>query len=181
MAQFNFLKMAAVRRALPLFLALLALVVPWGALAAETASPAPDCALTPPGSEPAYGLQRLRGKVVYVDFWASWCGPCAQSFPFLNTLDRDYRDQGLHVVGVNLDENPAEAQEFLARHPARFSVATGSNVACAEAFGVKAMPSSYLVDRKGVVRHEHLGFRPGETGEIRELVQRLLAEDTPTQ
>ncbi len=145
--------------------------------AIEQAQPIPDCQLTTFGTSDSFNLKQYQGKVVYVDFWASWCAPCAKSFPFLNTLNKAYKEQGLTIIGVNLDENTPDADNFLAKVPPEFSIASDSqNQQCAQDFGVKAMPSSYIIDRKGVVRHIHLGFKPGETDEIIALVKSLLAE-----
>jgi peroxiredoxin len=149
--------------------------------AAETGRPAPDCKLTPLDGGPSYNLRQFRGEVLYVDFWASWCAPCAQSFPFMNGLEHELRNRGLRVVGVNLDENPGDAQNFLTEHPAHFTIASDADQQCAAAFGVQAMPSSYLVDRNGTIRYEHLGFRPGEAEQFRTLAEQLLAERPAAQ
>lgn len=143
--------------------------------AAEQGDAMPDCTLAA-GGDTRYNLKSLQGKVLYVDFWASWCGPCAKSFPFLNHLNHQFKDSGLQVIGINLDEKPADAQDFLAQYPADFMVASGSNQQCAMDFGVKAMPSSYLVDRKGHIRHIHLGFKAGEAEQLTALIEQLLAE-----
>jgi peroxiredoxin len=137
---------------------------------------APDCKLRPLGAQPPVDLRALRGKVVYVDFWASWCRPCTQSFPFLNALDRDLRARGLEVLGINVDEREADARAFLARYPASFRLGADPSGECPRAFEVAAMPSSYLVDRKGVVRAVHLGFRPGQAPKLRQALEALLAE-----
>lgn len=134
------------------------------------------CHLTTLDGEPAYNLQELKGKVVYMDFWASWCPPCVQSFPFLNELERDLKDKGLHVVGINLDEKVADAQEFLEKHPADFSIVADISKQCAKGLEVMAMPTSYVIDRKGVIRHVHQGFRPGETEKLRALITQLVME-----
>lgn len=146
------------------------------ALAVSVGDAAPDCALSPMDGGQASSLSQYRGNVVYVDFWASWCGPCAKSFPFLNELHGQLKDQGLTVVGVNLDENATDAKAFLAKYPASFNIASDTSKQCAKDFDVKAMPSSYIVDRKGIVHHVHLGFRPGEAQEIRGLVEKLLGD-----
>ncbi|MGR8997853.1 MAG: TlpA family protein disulfide reductase [Gammaproteobacteria bacterium] len=144
--------------------------------AAEIGSNAPDCALTSITGTERYDLHQFQGKVLYVDFWASWCPPCAKSFPFMNDLDRDLKDSGLQVIGVNLDQAPEDAKAFLAKYPADFIVAADADEKCARGFDVKAMPSSYLVDRNGVIRHVHLGFRAGEAKELRVLAEQLLSE-----
>ncbi len=121
-------------------------------------------------------LNKFAGKVLYLDFWASWCPPCAKSFPFLNRLNQQHHEQGLQIIGINLDENLADAEKFLSQFPAEFLVASDLSKQCAEELGVAAMPSSYLIDRQGVIRHIHLGFRADETDELREKVMQLLAE-----
>jgi peroxiredoxin len=146
-------------------------------LAVEAGKPAPDCALTAIGDGKIHGLKQFQGKVVYVDFWSSWCPPCAKSFSFMNELHHELNDKGLQVVGVNLDEVAEDAQAFLAQHPAHFAVATDANQQCAKDFAVKAMPSSYLIDRNGVVRHVHYGFRPDEAKAFKLEAEQLLAEN----
>jgi thiol-disulfide isomerase/thioredoxin len=142
--------------------------------AAEAGSTMPACKVSPIGSTQTEDLQRYKGQVLYVDFWASWCGPCAQSFPFLNEMHQQLKDRGLQIVGVNMDENPEDAKAFLAKIPASFTVVADVSNQCATDFDVKAMPSSYLIDRKGIVHHVHLGFRPGDAKDLRALVEGLL-------
>ncbi|MGZ8163124.1 MAG: TlpA family protein disulfide reductase [Methylobacter sp.] len=165
------------QRILVLFCAALALITPIQAIfAVEVGSKSPDCALTLINDTQRYELQQFHGRVLYVDFWASWCPPCAKSFPFMNDLHRDLKDSGLQVIGVNLDQAPEDAKTFLAKYPANFTVAADANEKCARDFDVKAMPSSYLVDRNGIIRKVHFGFRPGEAKELRALAEQLLAE-----
>ncbi|MFZ4700331.1 MAG: TlpA disulfide reductase family protein [Candidatus Methylumidiphilus sp.] len=147
------------------------------AFAVEPGGEAPNCALTSIGDAKTYALKQFKGNVVYVDFWSSWCGPCAQSFSFLNEMHRDLKGRGLQIIGVNLDEAAEDAKAFLAAHPASFDVVADANQQCAKDFDVKAMPSSYLIDRKGVIRHVHLGFRPEEAKAFRVLAEQLLAEN----
>jgi peroxiredoxin len=156
----------------PLTFALLACI--GSGQAAEPGKAAPNCQLGTLAAGPGKTLADYRGQVLYVDFWASWCGPCAQSFPHLNRLHQDLKAQGLQVVAVNMDENPADAKAFLARHPAEFEVLSDAGGQCATEFGVKAMPSSYLIDRQGVIRQVHLGFRPGEAQQFRAQVEQLI-------
>jgi peroxiredoxin len=161
---------------LALFCATLALTPLQTLCAAEAGGKAPDCLLTAINDTQRYNLQQFHGKVLYVDFWASWCPPCAKSFPFMNDLDHDLKENGLQVIGVNLDQAPEDAKAFLAKYPANFTVATDTNETCAKGFDVQAMPSSYLIDRNGIIRHVHLGFRDGEAKELRVLAEQLLAE-----
>ena len=142
----------------------------------ELPTPAPICSLQPLTNAPPLNFAQFKGKVVYVDFWASWCGPCATSFPFMNNLSRDLKAQGLEVIGVNLDENLEESKQFLEQQPADFIIASDPDQQCAKQVGLKAMPTSYLIDKKGMVRHVHIGFRPGEALEFRALAEQLLAE-----
>ncbi|WP_297324892.1 TlpA disulfide reductase family protein [Nitrosomonas sp.] len=135
-----------------------------------------SCALTTLDGKPAYDLQELKGKVVYMDFWASWCPPCVKSFSFLNQLDHELKDKGLHVIGINLDEKVADAQEFLAKNPVDFSIVADLSKQCAKGLEVMAMPTSYLIDRKGNIRHIHQGFRPDESEKLRALITQLVME-----
>ena len=145
-------------------------------IAAEVGNPMPACLVSLLGETKTEDLQKYKGQVLYVDFWASWCIPCAHSFPFLNELHEQFKEKGLQIVGINLDENVNDAKDFLAKFPARFTVVADATKQCAKDFDVKAMPSSYIVDKKGHIHHVHLGFRPGETQELRALVESLLAE-----
>lgn len=164
------------RQLLKILLAIAIVCVNSLADAAETGSPMPACLVSPVGESGTEDLQRFKGQVLYVDFWASWCGPCAKSFPFLNEMHQQLKDQGLQIVGVNLDEDVDDAKAFLAKYPASFTVVADVSKQCAKDFGVKAMPSSYIIDRKGIIHHVHLGFRPGEAEELKALVEKLLGE-----
>ena len=161
---------------LKILFAITALGMGQAVFAVEADNTMPACKVSPFGETQTEDLQRYKGQVIYVDFWASWCGPCAKSFPFLNEMHQQLKDQGLQIVGVNLDENLDDAKAFLAKYPASFSVVTDESKQCAKDFEVKAMPSSYIIDRKGIVHHIHLGFRPGEAKEVRRIVEKLLKE-----
>ena len=104
-------------------------------------------------------LDDYAGKVVVVDFWASWCVPCRRSFPWLNSMHAKYADDGLVVIGVNVDTERAEADRFLAEYPADFRIHFDNDAALAKAFGVEAMPSSYVIGRDGAIVAQHLGFK----------------------
>ena len=138
--------------------------------------PAPVCALTALDGAGPVELAPERGKVLWIDFWASWCPSCAESFPFLIALDRDFRARGLQVVGVNLDEEPEDARAFLARYGVHFEQAADRSGECPRAFGVDGLPSAVLVGRDGVIRYVYRGFRAGDADALRARIESLLAE-----
>jgi peroxiredoxin len=151
----------------------------WSASAAAsvtTGQPAPNLRVDAPG---VGTLSDLRGQVVLVDFWASWCKPCAQSFPWLDSLHARLDGQGFTVLAVNVDKQRKKADAFLAAHPVRFPVAFDPAGVAAASWGLPGMPTSFLVDRKGVVRRVHTGFRPEEARETEALIRTLLAEPGP--
>ncbi|MEK6735557.1 MAG: TlpA disulfide reductase family protein [Pseudomonadota bacterium] len=159
------------------FITLLLSLVATTAMAEHLDEISAACTLTTLDGAPAHNLRELKGKVIYMDFWASWCPPCVKSFPFLNELNHDMKDKGLQVIGINLDEKVSDAQEFLANHPVDFSIVADPSKQCAKGFEVMAMPTSYLIDRKGNIRHIHRGFRTGETEELRALIAQLVMEN----
>ena len=155
----------------------LALTISPCALALEAGSPIPEPAIARL-DEPAQplSLASLRGNVVYVDFWASWCVPCRLSMPALDALYKQNRARGFAVVGVNKDVSAADARRFLVKVPVTFALATDAQDAAARAFDVKAMPSGYLIDRKGVVRKVHRGFTAETAETLAREVDALLKE-----
>ena len=144
--------------------------------AVEAGNAMPSCKVTSLDKSINKDIQKYKGKVVYVDFWASWCGPCAHSFPFLNELHQKLRHKGLQIIAINMDENTDDAMGFLEKTPANFEVVSDSTAQCAKDFDVKAMPSSFLVDRQGIVHKVHFGFRQEDTQELFQLVEKLLAQ-----
>lgn len=110
-------------------------------------------------ADPDFDLAQYRGKVVVVDFWASWCVPCRRSFPWLNKMHEKYANDGLVIIGVNMDASDAEAQTFLAEYPALFQIINDPDGDLAREYDVVAMPSSYVIDRDGKQVARHLGFK----------------------
>lgn len=108
-------------------------------------------------------LPELKGKVVLVDFWASWCLPCAKSFPAMDELYQKYKDRGLVVVAVSVDDKSADMEKFLKKHSASFPVVRDAAHSLVAAADVSTMPTSFIVDREGKVRFVHTGFRGEET------------------
>lgn len=155
---------------------LLAFAFAASAQAAQVGKPPPQCNLKALADDAPVDLSQFKGKVVYVDFWASWCGPCSQSMGFLDSLNKKLGPEGFAVVGINVDENRSDADAFLTRYPVKFTQVMDADGQCPGKFEVKAMPSSYLIDRKGIVRHIQLGYRTSENEEIQAKIKAVLAE-----
>jgi cytochrome c biogenesis protein CcmG/thiol:disulfide interchange protein DsbE len=119
-------------------------------------------------------LDAHRGKVVLVDFWASWCVPCRQSFPWLNAMQAKYADRGLVVIGVNVDREPADAARFLKEVPARFDILYDPAGMLATEYEVPGMPSSYVFGPDGTLINKHIGFRNALRDEREAELQKLL-------
>ncbi|QBQ54822.1 TlpA family protein disulfide reductase [Nitrosococcus wardiae] len=162
----------------PALFCLLLATIPLQTLAiSEIKREAPNCTLNTLGAAEQITIQQWQGKVIYVDFWASWCPPCVKSFPFLNNLYQHFSDEGLQVLGVNLDEKLSDAEDFLAKFPTHFDIVIDPDQECAQLFDVQAMPSSFLVDRNGMIRYVHKGFRSGDVEKLRAQIQKLLKEE----
>jgi thiol-disulfide isomerase/thioredoxin len=146
-------------------------------LAAGDAAPACSAPLLDGGR--TVTLADYRGKVVYLDFWASWCAPCRDSFPFMNELQRDLADKGLQIVAVSVDKTAEDAKRFLARYPASFTTVLDATAKCPAAFRLEGMPSSYVIDRSGAVRAVHTGFHNSDRDEIRRQLVEALQESKP--
>jgi thiol-disulfide isomerase/thioredoxin len=127
-----------------------------------------------PADAGALNLSAYKGKVVYLDFWASWCTPCQQSFPWMNSLQQIYGRDGLVVIGVNLDHDPALAREFLSDNGANFGIVYDPDGTIAQQFKPPSMPTSYLIDREGRIRYVHPGFYVSKEGDyVADLMQLL--------
>ncbi len=142
------------------------------------------CALlaAPAGAtQPALDLEALKGKVVLVDFWASWCGPCKESFPWMQQIQNRYAEQGVVVVAVNVDRDRKLADRFLEELRPRFSIAWDPQGKLAETFRVEGMPASFYLDRSGHVRYAHVGFHPEQRADYEQELARLAAEPAKVQ
>lgn len=129
-----------------------------------------------PGTNGTVDLAKFHGKVVYLDFWASWCIPCRKSFPWMNTLQGRYKDKGFEVIAIALDESPADVAAFLKKYPVTFTIGFDREGKSAEAYGVKVMPTSYLIDKKGFIIKTYQGSTKKYQKEIETTIERLLAE-----
>jgi peroxiredoxin len=121
-------------------------------------------------------LSEHRGQVVLINFWASWCGPCRQEFPHLDALQQQYEDLGFTVFGVNVEQDRASADKVLRDIPVTFPVLFDDNNEVSELYNVDAMPMTVLVDRNGVIRSLHRGYKPGYEEAYDREVRALLKE-----
>ena len=120
-------------------------------------------------------LVAYRGKVVYLDFWASWCPPCLTSLPQLEELRKQFPSDQFQILAVNVDQDPAKARKFLERTKIGYPSATDPKGRIPATFGIETMPTSFLIDRRGVIRYVHHGFRKGDVAPLRERIKTLVA------
>ena len=121
-------------------------------------------------------LADFKGRVIYVDFWASWCVPCRRSFPYLASIRAQYVEQGFEVIAINLDEDLANAQQFLQEYPVPYPVAQGFATNTPLDYNVNAMPSAFLIDGQGNLRSVHLGFTVQHQAFLSAIIEKLVAE-----
>lgn len=142
----------------------------------ESGQPAPNFSLPLLSGEQSVSLQQMRGKVVYVDFWASWCGPCRISFPLLDDIRQTYKDKGFEVLAINLDEFQDDALQFLLELPVSYPTLYDEAGNTPDSYGILGMPTGFLIDRSGTVRKVHQGFRKSDGEKLRAEIVELLAE-----
>jgi thiol-disulfide isomerase/thioredoxin len=129
-------------------------------------------------AEGALGREALLGKIVYLDFWASWCGPCRISLPALNDLRSQFSPDDVRFVAISIDVVAEDALDFLKRYPVDYPVLLDSGGNIAREFAVNGMPAGFYIDREGNVRGVHVGFSRGEEQVVAAELHRLLAEKT---
>jgi thiol-disulfide isomerase/thioredoxin len=162
----------------PLAAAVLA-TLPVAAQAADVLNrPSADFTLPLRGQAAPVQLSKLKGQVVMINFWASWCGPCRQEFPILDSMYKKYKPMGFTLLGVNVEPDMKDAEEkFLSKiAPVTFPIAMDKENKVSQLYAVTAMPSTVLVDRKGNVRWLHRGYKPGDENEYLDQVRALLRE-----
>lgn len=121
-------------------------------------------------------LGALKGRVVYVDFWASWCAPCRESFPWMNRLQQQLGPEGLVIVAVNVDRIRPDAERFIEAHTPHFRVVFDPEGLLPEKFAVRGMPTSFLIDRDGRVQSRHEGFRLADRDALARKVRALVEQ-----
>ena len=145
--------------------------------AVEEGDPAPDFSLSSIyADQPAIALADMQGKTVYVDFWASWCGPCRQEMPLMDDLYAQYKDLGFTILAVNVDENRDEALRFLDKVPVNYPILYDPESSVSELYEVQAMPTTVMIDRNGNARYLHYGYQPGYEDEYEQQIRELVRE-----
>ncbi len=122
-------------------------------------------------------LDSTNGKIRYLDFWASWCAPCRVSVPAIIQLQADLGGDDFEVIAVNVDENPDAARRFLKRYDINYTVLSDPDASSAADYKLPGMPTSYVLDRDGVIKLVHSGFKPGDMDKIRETITALLEQE----
>jgi len=119
-------------------------------------------------------LERYAGKVVILDFWASWCVPCRRSFPWMNEMQEKYGQEGLVIIAVNVDREIEDAAAFLAEYPAIFEVIYDPDAALAKKYEIQVMPSSFVIDKNGEIIDRHTGFKVKKQDEYESVIRTAL-------
>ena len=145
------------------------------AAAGDFAGPAPAFTLTTLEGQPS-GLSAYKGQVVMVNFWATWCGPCQQEMPLLDQMYKKYKGGGFTLIGVNVDKEAPAVKALLTRKPVSFPVLLDPANSVSKAYHVDEMPSSVIIDRKGVIRYVHRGYKPGDENDYQDRIRQLIRE-----
>ncbi len=138
------------------------------------AEKAPEFSL--PGDKETITLSDYKGRVVYLDFWASWCGPCRKSFPWMNELHTRFNGENFAIIAINLDESRQLSEKFIADTQPAFTIAYDNEGRSAESYKVMGMPSSYLIDKGGNIVSRHVGFRQKDKQKLELEIASLLAQ-----
>ncbi|HUO78759.1 MAG TPA: TlpA disulfide reductase family protein [Steroidobacteraceae bacterium] len=150
---------------------------PIAAMAADAiGQPAPAFNLPLRGGSAPLGLDKLRGQVVMVNFWASWCEPCRKEFPLLDQIYKKYKAAGFTLVGVNVEPEAKDAESFIAKTPVTFPIVFDKDSVVSKQYHVSGMPTTVLIDRKGVLRWVHRSYVPGDENEYLNQVRSVLME-----
>jgi thiol-disulfide isomerase/thioredoxin len=163
-------------RRLPIVALLAAFVAfAWPAAATDGSPPAPEFKLANrAGGE--LTLSGLKGQVVMINFWASWCGPCRQEFPALDQIYSKYKPMGFQMIAINVESEKADAERFLGQTPVGFPILFDPDNKVSGNYGVSAMPTTFLVDRQGRLRWQHRAYKPGDEAKYIEQIRAMLRE-----
>jgi len=144
------------------------------ARALEVGDKAPDFTAPSLDGKGNVSLAQYRGKVVYLDFWASWCAPCLKAIPEIEAMRKEIGGKGFAVVAVNLDTSTKKALRFLEKHPVGYPSASDPKGRLPKQYGVDTMPTSYVIDGEGVIRVVHKGFQRGDGAQLRTEIKKLI-------
>lgn len=144
-------------------------------MASQAATPAPDFTLKSRSGENVR-LEDMRGQVVMLNFWASWCGPCRQEMPLMDDLYEQYKDLGFTILAVNVDENREEALRFLDKVPVSYPILYDPESRVSELYEVQAMPTTVMIDRSGNARYLHHGYQSGYEDDYERQIRELVRE-----
>ena len=162
------------RNRIATIMAAAALTVP--ALAADpTGAPAPQFTLTA-RSGANVSLAQYKGQVVMLNFWASWCGPCRQEMPLLESIYKQYHRMGFTLIGVNVEPDSNAANQWLKETPVSFPILYDKESKVSQMYDVAGMPSTVIIDRAGKVRVLHRGYKPGDENGYLDSVRTLVRE-----
>ena len=159
------------RRHFQLLLAVFLLSLSLNTFAQE---PAPEFTLPTLPDNGEIRLAALKGRVVYVDFWATWCPPCRKSFPWMDEMQTQYGADGLTIVAISIDRNRELAERFIQQMEPSFTIAHDPKGVVSKKYKVSAMPTSYLIDRRGNIVSTHLGFRKSDEAKLERKIEDLL-------
>ena len=145
------------------------------AVAGSSSGPAPDFSLQSLDGS-TVRLSDLKGQVVLINFWATWCAPCREEMPLLDAIYQKYNRLGVELLGINVEDDASGAQEYLNETPVTFPILFDPDGRVSKQYQVKAMPSTILVDRQGNVRHIHYGYKPGYENDYQDQIRALVRE-----
>lgn len=161
---------------LRLLIAIPCLLLSVSALALDLGQAAPEFNLPALNNGNTTSLTNYKNKVIYLDFWASWCAPCRLSFPLLNALHQKLKHQGFEVIAINLDEDKSKAEQFLKEIPVDFTVLRDSSGEWADQYAIESMPTSFIIDQQGHIQHIHHGFTSPDISGIEQKIAQLLGK-----
>jgi len=154
---------------------IVAVAIPLAAPGASSNGPAPQFTLAARGGNEV-SLAQYRGKVVMINFWASWCGPCRQEMPLLENIYKKYGKLGFTLLGVNVEPDSKAADDWLKQTPVSFPILYDKESKVSKLYDVAGMPSTVIIDRKGNVRVLHKGYKPGDENEYLDSIRSLIRE-----
>jgi peroxiredoxin len=161
------------RNRIAVIVATLTLSLP--ALAGPTGGPAPAFTLASRAGQDV-SLAQYKGQVVMLNFWASWCGPCRQEMPLLESIYRKYGKMGFTMIGVNVEPDSNAANEWLKATPVSFPILYDRDSKVSKLYDVAGMPSTVIIDRTGKLRVLHRGYKPGDENEYLDSIRTLIRE-----